>query len=251
MNWLQGFSPHCLIQCCTHWAGGWEGGLAPYREFLLFRLRAISLTACAWDITILKPYCRKTETHTHRQDTGCGEDGEEEGVMSTCTTPIRVTLCAWVSTRSLHAVCHRSVPGSSWWLSSTWCTRARRLFGWRGGSSWWFCCWKLSRSCNRWKVCRRPGLDSVVFWLFNFKSSVQTQPVSCIYLEFEWPLFKVSGAQREAEGENYREEGLTEKLWWLLRLQMHHGRRLLFYKLPLCNWAAQSSCSVLPSVCCL
>lgn len=36
--------------------------LRSYLEFLLFRLRAISLTACAWDITILKPYCmKKTE----------------------------------------------------------------------------------------------------------------------------------------------------------------------------------------------
>lgn len=167
-----GFFLHCLIQCCTHW--GWRAGGPRSLPWVLIVQAESNLIDCVRmrHHHIEAVLQEDRHTHTQRQDTGCGEDGVEEGVISTCTTFICVTLCAWVSTWSLHVVCHRSVPDSSWWLSSTWCTRARRLFGWRGGSSWWFCCWKLSRSCNRWEVCRRPGLDSVVFWLFNFKSSV-------------------------------------------------------------------------------
>lgn len=77
VNWLQGFSIVCPSPASLR-----AEGLSPHLEFLLFRLRAISLTACAWDITMLKPYCVKkrqngmwsvnawvhTNAHTHLTD---------------------------------------------------------------------------------------------------------------------------------------------------------------------------------------
>lgn len=42
----------------------------PYLEFLLFRLRAISLTAWGWDMTRLKPYWEQEERGTHYSNQG-------------------------------------------------------------------------------------------------------------------------------------------------------------------------------------
>lgn len=148
--------------------------LHSYLEFLLFRLRAISLTACAWDITILKPYCmKKTER-------------EQDVVTKNQSMHICVSLCCVFS----------FVPDSSWLLSSTWCKHAHHLFGWQGGSSWWFCCWKLSHSCNRWE---RPISSDVKFNVFKLK--LLSWVLYHGHVTFAWSVsYRVAKTVTEKEG---------------------------------------------------
>lgn len=95
------------------------------------------------------------------------------------------------------------VPGSSWLLSSTWCKHARRPFGSRVGSSWWFCCWKLSRSWKRQDKIQKS--DSFFFFLHDIKCLTVASFMYC-----EWsgvPSFQ----EWERERENYRQVRLTRK----------------------------------------
>ncbi len=128
-----------------------RGALGSYREFLLFKLRAISLTACAWDMTILKPYCMKKREREREQDVVRKKNLIVQETHK-FITHIYVRLCVSLYNTALFKVkcwCHCLVPGSSWLPSSTWCTHAHHLSGSRGGSSWWFCCLKPCHSCNR------------------------------------------------------------------------------------------------------
>lgn len=141
--------------------------------------------------------------------------------MLTFITFIYVRLCVSLyCSPHVERWCHCLVPDSSWLLSSTWCTRAHHLFGSRGGSSWWFCCWKLSHSCNRWKK------------LVDIQTSIWCLTIACFM--YFWSLSGIhmtllaSVSHRERQREKITEKkGWQKKLWWLLRLQMHHGRSLV------------------------
>lgn len=102
MNWLQGF-PFCLARPCFY--GG--GVLSSYRGFLLFKLRAISLTACAWDMTILKPYCMERDRETERM----WSENLHKGSALDCTGNISCSkfmrhIWLWVVGGSWYLVVH-------------------------------------------------------------------------------------------------------------------------------------------------
>lgn len=114
------------------------------------------------------------------------------------------------------------VPGSSWLLSGTWCTHAHHPFDSRGGSSWWFCYSRLSRSCNRFST-----LKQIQQWnsCSGFYSVSQTElwSVSTIFYDF---CFKCVAA-RDRKRKLQRMRSDRKKLRWLLRLQMHYGKCLV------------------------
>lgn len=112
------------------------------------------------------PYWSHTAWRKQRERTGCGQKKNciyvfstslhRKHIILTFMTDICVRLCT-----SLYITVEYLVPGSSWSLSSTWCTHAHHPFGSQDGSSWWFCCSKLSHSCNRWQKLVF-GRDSII-----------------------------------------------------------------------------------------
>lgn len=112
-----------------------------YLGFLLLRLRAISLTAWGWDITMLKPYWWRwghrwrsimfpaLKSKLYRFRTGLTSNWHKPSV----TGQIKL-------------------PGSSWWLSDTWYKREHHLSCTQVVSSWEFddsaACWIESPESN-------------------------------------------------------------------------------------------------------
>lgn len=144
MKWLQGFS-HCLTQPCVYGDRGPQ--FLPWVLIVQAESNFIDCVCVRHD---------HIEAILHEED----REREQDVVRETCvfehfTTQETHNPLLWqIRVRlymSLYIIVEHLVPGSSWSLSSTWCTHAHHPFGSQDGSSWWFCCSKLCHSCNRWQ----------------------------------------------------------------------------------------------------
>lgn len=186
VNWLQGI-PHCLPQPCL------PEGRGPQSSPWVLIVQAES--------DFIDRVCMR---HHHVEAILREKEAERDVVSKRLSAHKCSHASHWSVLECIRAssiLLALPVPGSSWSLSGTWCKHARRLFGSRDGSSWWFCCWKLSRSCNRQK------LD----FFFNLKFGVTV--ASFMY-------FKRASAHRiifqvwQRQNGNYRDGRLTRKNVW-------------------------------------